>query len=232
MMFYTYAHYRADDNRIFYIGKGKGNRAYQTSARRNTYWNRVVKKHGRTVEILAHWENEEDAFTHEKFLIKTFRELGFQLVNATDGGEGMSGAVFSAETREKIGATFRGKKLTPEHRKKLSVVKIGKKRSKECCERLSEIMTGRKVSPETKTKIRQSNLNQKRSEQTKLNISLAKKGAPNPKKKRPVRCIDTGEVFAGVDDAAVRLGCSRSNISGNCRGKTKHVHGFRFEYAL
>ena len=111
-------------------------------------------------------------------------------------------------------------------------MKIGKKRSKECCERLSEIMTGRKVSPETKTKIRQSNLNQKRSEQTKLNISLAKKGVPNPKKKRPVRCIDTGEVFAGVDDAAVRLGCSRSNISGNCRGKTKHVHGFRFEYAI
>jgi hypothetical protein len=232
MMFYTYAHYRKDDGRLFYIGKGKGKRAYQTSARRSTFWNRVVNKHGRTVEILASWEDEVSAFAHEKFLIKTFREMGFELVNKTDGGEGMSGAIFSAETREKIGSALRGKKLTDDHKQKLSIAKIGVKRSREVCEKISTALSLRIVSDATKEKIRESNLGQKRSEQTKVNLSDAKRGVLNPKKKKPVRCINTGEVFAGVKDAAMRMGCSNSNISGNCRGRTIHVCGLKFEYVV
>ena len=50
-MFYTYAHTKPDKT-IFYIGKGKDNRAWDTY-NRSTYWKRVVNKHGFNVEILA-----------------------------------------------------------------------------------------------------------------------------------------------------------------------------------
>lgn len=66
MLFYTYLHRRASDNLPFYIGKGKGDRAYRTN-HRNPYWHRTVRKHGLTVEVLAHWLTEAEAFEHEKF---------------------------------------------------------------------------------------------------------------------------------------------------------------------
>jgi len=94
MSFYTYGHFRQDDGLCFYIGKGNGGRAYDK--RRSEYWKRTVAKHGIRIDILAHWDAEEEAFEHEKFLIKCFRDLGHPLANFTDGGEG---ATLSGERR-------------------------------------------------------------------------------------------------------------------------------------
>ena len=41
--FYVYEHWRFDTNKPFYVGKGSGNRAYQ-SIGRNYYWYNVVKE--------------------------------------------------------------------------------------------------------------------------------------------------------------------------------------------
>lgn len=92
-VFYTYAHYRATapERGPFYIGKGKGRRAWKTSGTgRNLYWQRVVKKHGLLVEIIAVWPTEQEALDHEVFLIECFRDMRTGLVNMTDGGEGLS----------------------------------------------------------------------------------------------------------------------------------------------
>ena len=43
--FYTYKHYKADDNTIFYIGKGKLDRCLHRTDR-SKWWNNVVNKHG------------------------------------------------------------------------------------------------------------------------------------------------------------------------------------------
>ena len=88
-MYYTYIHTRKDTNKIFYVGKGKGNRAYV--AKRNKHWNAIVDKHGFNVCILAHWTTEQQALDHEKFLIQCFLDLGYVLANKTLGGEGTSG---------------------------------------------------------------------------------------------------------------------------------------------
>ena len=51
-MFYIYQHLKADTNAIFYVGKGKGNRCDQKKGR-NSYWHKVVNKHGFNSQIEA-----------------------------------------------------------------------------------------------------------------------------------------------------------------------------------
>jgi hypothetical protein len=104
MSFYTYLHLRADDLRVMYAGKGSMERAYRRSGR-SAYWQRVARKHGRIVLLLAVWENEDDAFEHERVLIERFRRRGDPLVNLTDGGEGLSGMRFSPEHRARLSAS-------------------------------------------------------------------------------------------------------------------------------
>ena len=100
MKYYTYAHYRNDTNEIFYIGKGYGKRAFRT-ADRSVYWRNIWKKHGRTVQILAHWDTEQEAYDHEVFLIACMRDLIKQLTNLTDGGDAPP--------------NWKGKKQSPSH---------------------------------------------------------------------------------------------------------------------
>lgn len=88
-MYYTYIHRRSDTNAVFYIGKGKGSRAWRT--KRNKFWHSIADTRGFTVEICAKWNTEKEAHDHEEFLIWCFREMKTKLVNQTNGGEGTSG---------------------------------------------------------------------------------------------------------------------------------------------
>jgi hypothetical protein len=119
MKFYTYVHMREDDGRVFYVGKGKGARAFSRRGR-NPYWHRVVEKHGLRVEIAAQWASEEEAFEHERFLIQCFRDLGYELTNLTDGGEGPAGFHHADETRKKFSQQRRGRQVSEETRAKMS----------------------------------------------------------------------------------------------------------------
>jgi hypothetical protein len=128
-MFYTYAHY-TPEGRLFYIGKGKGNRAYKFSLKRNYHWKNIVKKYGNPiVNILANWNTEKEAFEHEKVLIDSFRKLGYKLVNMTNGGEGTSGIKKTEDQKKAISLKQKGRvgvKPNEETRKKMSLARIGK----------------------------------------------------------------------------------------------------------
>lgn len=107
-VFYVYAH-RKPNGEIFYVGKGKGNRAWSPHGR-NTFWKSIVAKYCHSVEIVDNSLSEKQAFELEEFLIsycKTRRQGG-TLTNLTLGGEGASGLECSPETREKISAKARG----------------------------------------------------------------------------------------------------------------------------
>ena len=54
------------------------------------------------------------------------------------------------------------------------------------------------------------------------------KGSKNSKHCKPVLCIDTGEIFSSVFDAADHFGASYSCISMACNGKVKRAAGKRF----
>lgn len=155
--FYTYIHIRNDIGEVFYVGKGTGRRAFALG--RNPYWNSIVAKHGHTVHIVAYFANEADAFEHEKEMIAELRAAGFNLANMTDGGEGSSGWVPSAETKARISATSKGRKHSCESRLRMSVSR-----------------KGRKVSEETKAKLRISKLGNDIGEAGRAKISAASTG--------------------------------------------------------
>ena len=99
--FYIYLHKTADTLETFYVGKGKDNRAWSTRGR-SKFWSRVKDKHGYIVEIVSTGLSEHEAFLKEKELIKFYgrrdKNQG-NLVNLTDGGEGVSGFIWSEESK-------------------------------------------------------------------------------------------------------------------------------------
>ena len=110
--FYVYAHRRKTDNKIYYIGKGKGNRAWNLYTKeRNIFWQNTHNKHGTIVEIILDKLTEQEAHSIEtEFILFYGRKNNSTgtLVNMTDGGEGVSGKVFSSEERSKISNRFSG----------------------------------------------------------------------------------------------------------------------------
>ena len=126
-MFCTYLHKRNSDNKVFYVGAGSLKRPYSKQEnRRSKNWVSVVKEHGYTVDVLAHWDSKEDAFEHEKVLISTFRDMGHPLVNLTDGGIGTKGFKQTKESIAKMIIHHIGVKRSLETKQKMSLAKLGK----------------------------------------------------------------------------------------------------------
>ena len=103
--YYTYAYLR-EDGTPYYIGKGKGNRAYKKDRREFN-----PPKDKSRILILKKNLTEEEAFRHEIYMIAVFgrKDLGTGILhNKTDGGDGSSGAVRSEETRDKISISKSG----------------------------------------------------------------------------------------------------------------------------
>lgn len=232
MEHYTYIH-KTDAGRVFYVGKGKDRRAWAKN-KRNTYWQRVAKKHGLQVEIVARWTSEAEAFEHEKFLILCFKDMGCELVNMTDGGDGLSGWRHSAETIAKIKASNIGKKRSPDvsanwHAVRADWLERGIKEHWTPERRLaaSNAMAGDK----------HPNFGKKFSDELRAKLSKSHKGQRHESVLRPVRCIETGCVFAAGVDAARWLhsqGMSNAKgayISAAARGKFPNAYGYHWEVA-
>ncbi len=52
-----------------------------------------------------------------------------------------------------------------------------------------------------------------------------------PANTKKVRCIETGEVFSGLSEAATKMNLPRQSIWLNIKGKITHVRSYHFEYA-
>jgi hypothetical protein len=149
--FYTYAWLR-EDGTPYYIGKGKGRRAWTQSGRKNN----AKMPPGERILILKKNLTEEEAFKHEIYMIAIYgrKDLGTGILhNFSDGGEGVSQP--SPEAREKIGAANRGKIRTQETREKLRASHLGKKLPLEQREKISNSLKGRVFTEEHKRKIKE-----------------------------------------------------------------------------
>jgi hypothetical protein len=176
--FYTYAYLR-EDGTPYYIGKGRGRRAFCD-------WGRCCKKppHDRIL-FLKTGLTEQEAFKHEIYMIAVLgrKDTGTGILrNMSEGGIGggaMTGRVHSEKSKEKIRLANLGKqkrlgqKNTLEHNLKISKAHIGKRLSPEHRQKMSEVRKGKKRGPlseETKEKIRQSLLGKKHSPERCENI--------------------------------------------------------------
>lgn len=191
--FYTYAYLRLDKT-PYYIGKGTGSRAYNKghTVRRPEDLGRIL--------ILKRNLTEEEAFTHEKYMIYVFgrKDIGTGILrNKTDGGEGRPGSTPSSDTRLKVSKAkmgernpFYGKKHTLESRLGMSQnskgdrnPNYGKPKSPEVREKIAASNRGQKRSPETCKKLSEIGKGRKHSPEAcaKISAALSKRvGERNP----------------------------------------------------
>lgn len=151
--FYVYV-WRRPNGQPFYVGKGKGNRAYNTAARSKEF-KEIYALDGCAVEIVDWFIHESQAHALEVDLIARYgrREIGGLLVNKTDGGEGPVGCVRDDETRAKISKALRGRTFDAEWRAKIGAAHSGRSLSEEHRAKLSEAGRGRNLTPEERLKV-------------------------------------------------------------------------------
>lgn len=146
--FYVYLHKRLSDGKVFYVGKGKGKRAWVKKGR-SEHWKRIVDKYGYSVEIIFDELSEEEAFQIEIDTIKEFQYFGDTLCNVTLGGGGVSGFTWTEEQKKNLSLKLRGKIKSEEHRLNMSLSQKGKKANPDRIEKMRKSLTGKKQSLET-----------------------------------------------------------------------------------
>ena len=173
MHYYTYAYLR-EDRTPYYIGKGKDKRAYKRE--KNDI--KPPKDKSRIIYLKQNL-TEEQAFRHEVYMIAMFgrKDLGTGILhNRTNGGDGVSGAVVSDETKRKISETRKGITHSEESRRKMSEAHKGKTHSEESRRKISETRKGKTLSEETKRKLSEVRKGKTFSEEHKRKLSESQKG--------------------------------------------------------
>ena len=126
--FYTYAYLR-EDGTPYYIGKGQTNRMFH-----KTKLGAIMPPKDKTKIIYLKKDlTEEEAFRHEIYIISVLgrKDEGTGILrNRTNGGEGVSGKIWSyAERKRKslsqlsTNNSFFGKTHTQKHKNKLSEIR-------------------------------------------------------------------------------------------------------------
>lgn len=176
---YIYALYDPDTHLVRYIGKtSRPERRLQEHIRnkdredtRKTRWINKLLFGGKLPEIKilevvceTAWEAAEQKW------IAFFRAKGLDLVNLTDGGDGLHNP--SEETRKKLSATQKAKYSDPDYRKRFE----GVMKNPERCRKISEALKGKSKSPEHIAKLSQNKPGRKLSLEQRLKITISLQG--------------------------------------------------------
>lgn len=201
---------------------------------RQKHFYAAIKKYGWENikhEILFENLSKEDACQKEIELIAQYKsndpEFGY---NQSLGGEsGNFGRRHSEETKQKMSEAQKGEKNHG----------FGKHLSEETKAKLSKANKGKIISEETRKKMSERQKGVRLSEETKKKISEAHKGKPLSKEhvakiaeanKKTVICIETGELFNSVKEAAEYAKVNQSHLSNVLCGRSNTAGGYHWEY--
>lgn len=206
MEYYTYAYLRKDGF-PYYIGKGKGRRAF---SKHSGFYPPSKER----ILFLKQNLTEEEAFNHEIYMIFVFgrKNLGTGILyNKTNGGEGCSGKVLSEKDIQNRRKGRLGKPLSESHKRKISKSTKGIPKSMTEKRRQSDIQKGLnsrgkarpKHSQETKTKI---------SQKAKGRVPWNKGLKTSQKNGRSKKLTYDGMIYESIKDAARLTGKSVYHI--------------------
>ena len=252
--YYVYIWFIKESHKVFYVGKGSGNRA--TSMKdRNPYFKNIRKAYECGYEIVKYFDTEQEAYEYEKLLGLEYKAKGeawccFVL--------GQMDKFIDKKTRRKISGTLKGRTpwnkgvATPEETKnKQREAKLGTVQSEESKLRRSAALLGHSVSKETRRKISESKFGdknpmygKKQSIETIQKRRKAMQGHVVSVETREKIGISNGRRVAQIDpktneilntynsasDAARLNGLNHSKISRVCNGYRKTTGGYRWEY--
>lgn len=107
-IYYVYEWVRLDTNEPFYIGKGKNNR-WKQFTNRNKHFINICNTVDVAVIILHDNLEEDEANDLERWYIYNYKyEIGYDIVNITEGGEGAFGVVYTEDRLIKNRESYNG----------------------------------------------------------------------------------------------------------------------------
>jgi hypothetical protein len=224
--------------RPIYIGKGKNNRMldhFKDRKRFNTYFynklNKMILEENTPITIkLKEFDNEQDAIKMEIDLIRFLgkKKNGGLLYNITDGGDGVSGYVYTDRVREKMRnfAISNNFYLNfPQNQRGENHPMFGKKLEKRTAK-----LRGVPLSQEHKDKLAESNRGKIVSDETRQKQSIARLGKePHNKGKIKDIILQIEKEWSNLNDL-VDSGFQKSNVINVCTGKRKSHAGFIWKY--
>lgn len=153
-MYYTYAYLR-EDGTPYYIGKGKGDRAYRKVGKPCA----TPKDKSKIIQLKTNL-TEEEAFNHERYMIFILgrKDLGTGiLLNKSDGGEGRSGYVPTEELKRKQSEKMKGENNPLYGKRGKDSPRYGKKHTQETKDKIRNSLKGNVISQKCREVVSEKN---------------------------------------------------------------------------
>lgn len=261
MKYYVYAYIRAKSSTNgvagtpYYIGKGQKLRAWSTDHAVPLPTDKTL------IVIMENGLTEVGAFALERRYISWWGRMDIGtgiLRNRADGGEGSSGKVVSAETRQKLSeSTKKAAKLRPpmtqSHKDAISrgSKRVGhkgeshpfyNKKRPDHSAYMREYMAANPrgpISDSTRERMRNAQLGKTITPETRAKMSDSRKGQlSRPDTQKPIRCMDNQLLFVSVSAAAAWVrtnttfpNAAYTNISVSAASASKRkAYGFYWEW--